>query len=67
MSRFIEDAYSEAQSRMGANLPKPHLPGKGVVRPLPGEGGRPFEPGQVREIQFSVGDVGASTNVHARR
>jgi hypothetical protein len=48
---------------MSASLPKPHLPGKGVAYPLRGEGGRPFEPGQVRETHFSAGDVGVSTLV----
>ncbi len=34
---------------MELNPPKPRLPGKGESQPAVGEGGRPFEPGRVRD------------------
>ncbi len=52
---------------MALSLPKLRLPGKGAARPLLGEGGSPFEPGQVRGTHFSAGDVGVSTITHLKR
>jgi hypothetical protein len=34
---------------MELNPPKTRLPGKGESQPAVGEGGRPFEPGRVRD------------------
>lgn len=51
---------------MALSLPKLRLPSKGAARPLLGEGGSPFEPGQVRGTHFSAGDVGVSTITHLK-
>ena len=34
---------------MEGNPPKTRLPGKGESQPAVGEGGRPFEPGRIRD------------------
>ena len=44
------------------NLPKVRLPGKGAPSPQFGEGGCPFEPGQVRGIHCTAGAVGIPIN-----
>ena len=50
--RASRNCFALPRARLAwyANLPKARLPGKGAPQPAVGEGGCPFEPGQVRGL-----------------